>query len=131
MSHILSYDLVQAFAERSLDHERDTRPDVERIVLLTDEQLAALRGAVCKDCGSRDCQDPGCDRGCNRHANNMVEVRPLVVRFVCDRCVEEVECACGCGAVLPRWQMTYTDNAEGGGEWFGPECCGVEPGESW
>jgi hypothetical protein len=105
--------------------------DIDRIVALTPAELGNLRAPACKDCGSRDCLDPGCDRGCNRHAITLVELGDLKVRFVCDRCVEDVECACGCGDVLPRWMMTYTDNAEGGGEWFGPKCCGVAAGEGW
>jgi membrane protease subunit (stomatin/prohibitin family) len=71
-----------------------------------------------------------CDRGCDRHAQHVVELRPGVTRIVCSKCMTSSECA-SCGKALPRWQTTYTDNHEGGGDRFCPECCGVRPGEVW
>jgi hypothetical protein len=115
---LFPYTFIAEHAEKLYDHENDTRPsEVERIVLLTDEQLAALRAPA---------QVDGCDRGCDRRGINLVELDGLRVRIVCDRCIQDVECACGCGKVMPRWQTTTV-----GGETFGPKCCGVEPGESW
>ena len=71
-----------------------------------------------------------CDRGCDRPARHIVELREGVTRIVCSRCMTDSSCA-SCGKVLPRWQTHYTDNHEGGGERFCPECSGVHPGEVW
>ncbi len=105
--------------------------DVERILSVSNDELSNLRAPACKDCGSRECLDPCCDRGCLRHATTLVNLGDLQVRFVCARCVEDVECACGCGDTFPRWKMTYTGSHDGGGEWFGPRCCGIDAGEGW
>jgi hypothetical protein len=100
------------------------------LINLDNVDLSYLRGFD-KPCDDRDCELLGhCDR-CGRHSTTLVEVRPLVFRTVCESCSIETECACGCGETMPKYMMTYTDNYDGGGEWFGPKCCGVEPGETW
>ena len=122
-SHILSYDLM-------FNHERDTRPsDVERIVALTDEQLANLRGYVCPECSERDCQ-ACCERCGDRHGD-MLEVKADRFRQVCLKCQAPTDCACGCGETKPKYLMVYTDNCDGGGEWFTEECSGVSALENW
>lgn len=108
MAHYIGYELIQALAERPLDHQRD------------------MRNILCPHPGCEE--DEGhvwlCDKGHDRHAPNIVELPSGETRMVCDGCVEIVECSNGCQ--VPRWQ---TDVLEG--DRFCVKCQSHEPGEGW
>ncbi|HVJ15815.1 MAG TPA: hypothetical protein VM686_10240 [Polyangiaceae bacterium] len=129
MAHYIPYDLIQAFAERPYDHENDLRrADVSRLVALTNEQLANLRGYVCPECSDRDCQ-ACCERCGDRHGD-MLEVKADRFRQVCLKCQAPTECA-SCEVSLPRYRLIKDDNYEGGGELFCEKCAGRSFLETW
>ena len=99
--------------------------NVERIVALSDAELANVRGVWCKDCKSRDCDVPGCERCDVRHAHNLVDLGDDKSAALCLHCQEIVECA-SCGEKYPRYE---TGSAEG--EPFGPSCYGQDPKGAW
>jgi len=127
----LPEELIQAFAERPLDHENDQRPDaafdVARIMALSDAELADLRGEPCPQCKDRDCLAVRCEI-CDRHSHTLIEIRPGVSRLACTRCAEVVECAnfseTRHPVKLERCKMALEH-----GERFCPECSHRDPTE--
>ncbi len=105
--------------------------DVERVLRLTDDELANLRGQLCpvNGCGEHDCESV-CDR-CGDHHGSLTQIKPGRFRIVCAKCSVETECACGCGAVRPRYLMVKTDIHDGGGELFTEQCAGRDAMVSW
>lgn len=136
MSDYMGPELVQAFAERPLDHQRDLRPDslamVGRVLSLTDQELANLRGDWCSDCGSRECDETTCDR-CGKHGGQLVEIpnpdpcKMPRVRTVCQHCSRLRECA-SCSTVAPRYMLV-----DCGEDIFCAACCRRDPidAEGW
>lgn len=102
----------------------DSAFDVGRIVALSDEELSNLRGPFCKDCGSRDCELPACDRCAKRHVHDVIELDGKIV-ILCKRCLAPAECA-SCRLVQPRYLMGSAE-----GETFCKTCYGQDPVEAW
>ena len=123
-------ELINVLCEAPYNHERDTRAfNVERILSLSNAELANLRAPVCPDpsCNECPCHREGCERyGCGRHSVDGVKLPSGAVKFVCARELEVIECD-NCCKPFPRWQLVKVPDTGS----FCAKCSHTEIGSEW